>query len=144
MAQGVDGVTLEAGANVGVNGGGDADFGLAEQLLDDDETIAARSATRASRRRTSRHCSGLPPGGVAEFEVAEACEALHLVYERAGEQAPGRGPAVAVDVVEHDLVVVGASGTPVDDLLAGQVIEGELMLLVDAIDCRAGSTVRRL
>jgi hypothetical protein len=37
MAQGVDGVTLEAGANVGVNGGGDADFGLAEQLLDDDE-----------------------------------------------------------------------------------------------------------
>ncbi|OKJ28033.1 hypothetical protein AMK24_30605 [Streptomyces sp. CB02366] len=36
-AEGVDGVALEAESDVGVDGGGDADVGVAEGFLDDDE-----------------------------------------------------------------------------------------------------------
>jgi len=36
-AEGVDGVALEAESDVGVDGGGDADVGVAEEFLDDDE-----------------------------------------------------------------------------------------------------------
>lgn len=35
--EGVDGVSLEAESDVGVDGGGDADVGVAEEFLDDDE-----------------------------------------------------------------------------------------------------------
>jgi hypothetical protein len=37
MAEEVDGVSLEAESDVGVDGGGDADVGVAEEFLDDDE-----------------------------------------------------------------------------------------------------------
>ena len=37
MAEEVDGVSLEAESDVGVDGSGDADAGVAQQLLDDDE-----------------------------------------------------------------------------------------------------------
>lgn len=37
MAEQVDGVVLEAEPDVGVDGGGDADVGVAQQLLDDDQ-----------------------------------------------------------------------------------------------------------
>jgi hypothetical protein len=36
-AEGVDGLALEAESDVGVDGGGDADVGVAEEFLDDDE-----------------------------------------------------------------------------------------------------------
>ncbi|MFJ3216603.1 hypothetical protein ACIPLC_11855 [Kitasatospora sp. NPDC086801] len=36
-AEEVDGVALEAESDVGVDGGGDADVGVAEEFLDDDE-----------------------------------------------------------------------------------------------------------
>lgn len=36
-AEDVDGVALEAESDVGVDGGGDADVGVAEEFLDDDE-----------------------------------------------------------------------------------------------------------
>ncbi|GGT26490.1 hypothetical protein GCM10010222_80370 [Streptomyces tanashiensis] len=36
-AEGVDGVSLEAESDVGVDGGGDADVGVAEEFFDDDE-----------------------------------------------------------------------------------------------------------
>lgn len=39
-AQGVDGLALEAESNVGVDAGGDADMGVAEEFLDDDELDA--------------------------------------------------------------------------------------------------------
>lgn len=37
IAEGVDGVALEAESDVGVDGGGNADVGVAEKFLDDDE-----------------------------------------------------------------------------------------------------------
>ncbi|NEW73723.1 hypothetical protein [Streptomyces rhizosphaericus] len=36
-AEGVDGVALESEPDAGVDGGGDADVGVAEDFLDDDE-----------------------------------------------------------------------------------------------------------
>jgi hypothetical protein len=36
-AEGVDGVSLEAESDVGVDGGGDVDVGVAEEFLDHDE-----------------------------------------------------------------------------------------------------------
>ncbi len=39
-AEGVDGLALEAEAYVGVDAGGDADVGVAEEFLDDDEIDA--------------------------------------------------------------------------------------------------------
>lgn len=36
-AEEVDGVALDAESDVGVDGGGDADVGMAQQLFDDDE-----------------------------------------------------------------------------------------------------------
>ncbi|MFE2700794.1 hypothetical protein ACFXI6_18195 [Streptomyces mirabilis] len=46
VAQGVDGVTLESEPYVGVDAGGDADVGVAEEFLDDDEVDALFKATR--------------------------------------------------------------------------------------------------
>src|SRR5262245_20565708 len=40
VAEGVDGLALEAEAYVGVDAGGDADVGVAEEFLDDDEVDA--------------------------------------------------------------------------------------------------------
>lgn len=39
-AQGVDGLALEAESDVGVDASGDADVGVAEEFLDDDEVDA--------------------------------------------------------------------------------------------------------
>ncbi len=36
-AEGIDGVSLEAESDVGVDGGGDTDVGVAEEFLDHDE-----------------------------------------------------------------------------------------------------------
>jgi hypothetical protein len=40
VAEGVDGVALEAESDVGVDAGGDADVGVAEEFLDHDEVDA--------------------------------------------------------------------------------------------------------
>ncbi len=40
VAQGVDGLMLEAESDVGVDAGGDADVGVAEEFLDHDEVDA--------------------------------------------------------------------------------------------------------
>ncbi|MFI6434941.1 hypothetical protein [Streptomyces sp. NPDC050759] len=63
--------------------------------------------------------------------MPEAGQARHLVDEPAGEQAPRRHLAVPVDVREHDLVVFRSAGAPVQDLLAGQVLEDQLLVAVD-------------
>lgn len=46
-------------------------------------------------------------------------------------------------MVEHDMVVVGGTGAPVDDLLASRALEDELLLLVDVLDRRDGRGGRR-
>lgn len=46
VAEGSHGFALEAEAYVGVDGGGDADVGVAEEFLDDDEFDALFKATR--------------------------------------------------------------------------------------------------
>ncbi|WP_207958235.1 hypothetical protein [Streptomyces sp. YIM 98790] len=40
VAEGVDGLALQAESDVGVDAGGDADVGVAKQSLDDDEVNA--------------------------------------------------------------------------------------------------------
>ena len=40
VAEGVDGLALEAESYVGVDAGGDSDVGVAEEFLDDDEVYA--------------------------------------------------------------------------------------------------------
>ncbi|MGW2522322.1 hypothetical protein ACWC09_36000 [Streptomyces sp. NPDC001617] len=42
--------------------------------------------------------------------------------------SPRRHLAVPVDVREHDLVVLRRAGAPVQDLLAGQVFEDQLLI----------------
>ncbi|MER7178893.1 hypothetical protein ABT404_05330, partial [Streptomyces hyaluromycini] len=50
--------------------------------------------------------------------------------------------AVPVDVVEHDLAVAGGAGAPVQDLLAGQVLEDQVLVDGDVLRCgRAGRAV---
>lgn len=61
----VDGVALEAEADLGVHRGGDADVGVAQQLLDDDEFDALLQEER--RRRVSEVVEpDWPQVGVAE------------------------------------------------------------------------------
>ncbi|MFF9363786.1 hypothetical protein [Streptomyces griseoluteus] len=59
--------------------------------------------------------------------MTEAGKALHGRDERPGEQALRGMLAVPGDVVVDDLVVVRGAGAPVEDLLAGQVLEDELL-----------------
>ena len=60
-AEGVDCVALEAESDVGVDGGGDADVGVAEEFLDDDEFDALFQEQGG--------------GGVSEVVEADAAEA---------------------------------------------------------------------
>lgn len=67
----------------------------------------------------------------------QARQAGDLVDERASEQPPRRHHlAVLVDVREHDLVVIGGAVAPVQDLLARQVLEDQL--LVNDVGLRLG------
>ncbi|KOV50718.1 hypothetical protein ADL00_42840 [Streptomyces sp. AS58] len=49
VAEEVDGVALEAESDVGVDGGGDADVGVAEEFLDHDEFDALLQEQRGGR-----------------------------------------------------------------------------------------------
>lgn len=49
VAQGVDGFALEAESDVGVDAGGDADVGVAEEFLDHDEVDALFQEERGGR-----------------------------------------------------------------------------------------------
>ncbi|WP_405787243.1 hypothetical protein OG753_04255 [Streptomyces sp. NBC_00029] len=64
--------------------------------------------------------------------MPETGKALHGRDERPGEQALRRRLAVPGDVVENDLVVSGRAVAPVQDLLPGEVLEDQLLILVDA------------
>lgn len=71
--------------------------------------------------------------------MPEAGQALHLGNERPGEQALRRQRAVPVDVVVDELVVGGGAVAPVQDLLAGQVLEDELLVVdVGGLQLRSG------
>ncbi|OIJ85252.1 hypothetical protein BIV25_44565 [Streptomyces sp. MUSC 14] len=70
--------------------------------------------------------------------MPEVGHLLHLVHQPPGEQPPGRRFAVPVNVVEHQLRVLHRAHPPVADLVAGQVREDELLLLVSIVDGRDG------
>ncbi|MFJ2565809.1 hypothetical protein ACIO02_23115 [Streptomyces sp. NPDC087568] len=63
--------------------------------------------------------------------MPEAREALHGRDEQPREQALRGVLAVPGDVVVDDLVVVRGAGPPVEHLLAGQVLEDQLLVVVD-------------
>lgn len=71
--------------------------------------------------------------------MPEAGQALHLVDEDPGEQALRRQLAVPVDVVEHQLVIGGGAVAPVQDLLAGELLEDQLLVDVDVGELRLRS-----
>ncbi|GCB87414.1 hypothetical protein SALB_00065 [Streptomyces noursei] len=58
---------------------------------------------------------------------------MHGGEERPGEQVLCRLP-VAFDVVVDVLVVGGGAFAPVQDLLAGQVLAEQLLVVVDVLD----------
>lgn len=65
VAEEVDGVALEAEPYVGVEGGGDADVGVAEEFLDHDEfhPPAPGGGAPPSDGDCGTGCSGACPGG---------------------------------------------------------------------------------
>ena len=71
--------------------------------------------------------------------MPEAGQALYLGDERPGEQAMRRQFAVPVDVVEDELVVRGGAVAPVQDLLPGELLEDELLVVVDVGELRLHS-----
>lgn len=79
-AEGVDGLALEAESDVGVDAGGDADVGVAEEFLDDDEVDAALFQEQGG-------------GGVAEIVEADRPEPglVEEAAEAAGEVARVKG-----------------------------------------------------
>ncbi|MFJ6493715.1 hypothetical protein [Streptomyces californicus] len=56
-----------------------------------------------------------------------------------GEQALRRQLAVPVDVVEDELVVGGGAVAPVQDLLPGELLEDELLVVLDVGELRLRS-----
>ncbi len=62
----VDGVALEAEPDVGVNGGGDADVGVAEEFLDDDEFDALFQEEGGGRVAEVVEADAPEPGPVEE------------------------------------------------------------------------------
>ncbi|KFK90756.1 hypothetical protein IX27_07030 [Streptomyces sp. JS01] len=80
-AECVAGLALEAESDVGVDAGGDADVGVAEEFLDDDEVDALFQEQAGGR--------------VPEIVEADRSEP-GLVEEAAGEAGPSRPPAAVV------------------------------------------------
>ncbi|GHD76252.1 hypothetical protein GCM10010317_092320 [Streptomyces mirabilis] len=70
--------------------------------------------------------------------MPQAGQAGDLVDERAREQAPRRHLAVPVEVVEHHLVVRRGAVAPVHDLLAGQLLEDQLLVDDEGLRLRHG------
>jgi hypothetical protein len=91
-AEGVDGVSLEAESDVGVDGGGDAGVGVAEEFLDHDEFDALL----------------LEQGGGRVAEIVESDAAEAGLAEERGEGATevGRVDRPALHRGEHVTVVL--------------------------------------
>lgn len=70
MAQGVNGVTLESESYVGVDAGGNADVGVAEEFLDDDEVNALFQEQVGGRVPEIVEADGPKVGAVEEAEEA--------------------------------------------------------------------------
>ncbi|MGC4982409.1 hypothetical protein ACLQ18_17490 [Streptomyces sp. DT193] len=99
---------------------------------------AARSATRARSTPDTSAPLTTAPRCVAEVQVPQAGQTLHVRDEGPGEQPLYRRLAVPVDAGEHDLVVTDGAGAPLQDLLGGQVIEDQLLADVIALRLRRG------
>ncbi|MFG2227626.1 hypothetical protein [Streptomyces sp. NPDC048644] len=65
-------------------------------------------------------------------------QVLCPVHQAPREQPRGRRLAEPDHVVEHHLRVLQRAAPPVADLLAGQVLKDELLLLADVVDSRLG------
>jgi hypothetical protein len=94
VAEGVDGVALEAEPYVGVDAGGDADVGVPEEFLDDDEVDALLQ--EQSGRRVSEVVESDGPELRAVEESAEAAGEIGGVERstgRGGEDEPVVRPA---------------------------------------------------
>jgi hypothetical protein len=68
---------------------------------------------------------------VSQHQVVGAGQALCLVDQLVAEQPPRGRLAVLVDVVEDDLVVLHSPHPPVADLLAGQFLKDQLLVVDD-------------
>lgn len=98
VAEGIDGLTLEAESYVGVDAGGDADVGVAQQLFDDDEVDALFQEQGRGRVPQVVEADASEPG-----LVEEAAEAAGEV----GWVDPARTAAYARAITDKDVTKVG-------------------------------------
>jgi hypothetical protein len=89
-AEGVDGIALEAESDVGVDGGGDADVGVAEEFLDYDEFDALFQEQGGGR------VSEVVEADATEAGLAEECDKGSREVGRVDRPAPRRGEDVPV------------------------------------------------
>lgn len=83
-AEGVDGVSLEAESDVGVDGGGDADVGVAEEFFDHYEVDALFQKQRVSRVAEVVETDAAEPG--PGEEAAEAAGEVGRVERPSGRR----------------------------------------------------------
>lgn len=105
-------------------------------------TTARRHTPRLHDRAQPRGPTTSRRGQVPLFVTTNLYPHCHVrLNEATGEQAPGGGLAVAVDVVdvvEHQLMAAGGAGAPVDDLLAGQLLKHQVRLRRGSLRLRPG------
>lgn len=92
VTQGVDGLALQAESDVGVDAGGDADVGVAQQPLDHNEIDALFQEQGGSRVAEVVEADAAEPGPVEE--AAEAAGEVGLVERPSGRRGEDE-PAVA-------------------------------------------------
>lgn len=94
VAQGVDGLALEAESDVGVDAGGDADVGVAQQLLDHDK-VDALFQEQGSGRVAEVVEADAPESGSVEEAVEAACEVgrVERPSSRRGEDEAAVSPS---------------------------------------------------
>ena len=126
VAEGVDGLALEAEAYVGVDAGGDADVGVAEEFLDDDEVDALFQEQGGGRVAEIVEADGPEPRRVEDaVEAAAEVAGVERPALRGGEDEPAARPArsgclmlnhhahLAVPPVDHQGAGIGRGGVPV-------------------------------
>lgn len=84
VAQGIDGVTLESESHVGVDAGGDADVGVAEEFFDHYEVDALFQKQRVSRVAEVVETDAAEPG--PGEEAAEAAGEVGRVERPSGRR----------------------------------------------------------
>lgn len=94
IPQGVDGLAQEAEPDVGVDVCGDADMGVAEKFLDDDEVDALLQEQSCGRVAQAVEPDAAEPG-TAEESAEAACEVggVERATGRGGEDEPAVRPA---------------------------------------------------